>query len=229
MKILFLAAVLPPLFLIKKVYDLDEIEKEPMGLIIKLFFFGCIAVIPAGIIEGYGEQLLPAFLPKGSLAYQLIDFFFVVALVEEGCKHFALKHTTWNNPAFDYRFDAVVYSVSVALGFAAAENIGYVFMFGLETAALRAVTAIPGHCIFGIYMGYYYGSAKYHSRYGRDTHRKFYQHMSMIMPVLLHGFYDFCASSNNSLLVLVFYGYIIILDIVAFLQVRKFARNDTRI
>ncbi|MGI6212364.1 MAG: PrsW family intramembrane metalloprotease [Anaerovoracaceae bacterium] len=229
MTILFLAAVIPPLFLIKKIYDLDKIEKEPAGLLIKLFFLGVLMVVFAGMLETVGLNLLGGILMKGSLAYQLVEYFIVVALVEEGLKHFALKHGSWNDPAFDYRFDAVVYSTVVALGFAAAENIGYVFSYGLAVSGVRAVTAIPGHCVFGIYMGYYYGMAKYHFDMGRRTMCRFYQWISILMPVLLHGFYDFCASSRSTTLILAFYVYIILLDIIAFNQIRRFSREDQRI
>ena len=53
--------------------------------------------------------------------------------------------------------------------------------------------------------------------------------MSMIVPVLFHGAYDFCASSRNSVLALCFYIYIILLDIAAFREVKKLSREDTYI
>ena len=38
MTILLLAALLPPLFLMIKIYKLDKVEKEPGGLIVKLCY-----------------------------------------------------------------------------------------------------------------------------------------------------------------------------------------------
>ena len=66
----------------------------------------------------------------------------------------------WNHPAFDYRFDAVVYCVFAALGFAALENILYVAQFGFAVAVSRALLSVPGHCFFAVYMGIYLGQAK---------------------------------------------------------------------
>ena len=226
MLILFLAAVVPPLYLMARIYKLDKIESEPPRLIARLFLLGCFSVIFAAIIEGILEAILGALVQQNSVLYRLLLYFLVVALTEEGVKYACLRKGSWNSPDFNYRFDAVVYAAAVTLGFAAAENIEYVFMYGLSTALVRAATAIPGHCIFGIYMGYYYGMAKYHASYGRRDQAKTYLGLSLIVPVLLHGFYDFCATAASELYILVFYAYIIILDIIAIRQIRKLSRED---
>ncbi|MDD5922202.1 MAG: PrsW family glutamic-type intramembrane protease [Eubacteriales bacterium] len=227
--ILFLAAVIPPILLLIYVYRQDKIEKEPPGMIAKLFFLGALSVIPAAIIEMIGEGILGSLLDPNSLAYNIFLYFVVVAVTEEGVKHFALRKGSWNSIEFNYRFDAVVYAASVTLGFAAAENLEYVFSYGLSTALVRALTSIPGHCIFGIYMGYYYGMSKYFRDWGRTGLARTYMFLSMLIPILLHGFYDFCATSKNSGMTAIFFIYIIALDIIAFFSVRRFSRNDERV
>ncbi len=79
-----------------------------------------------------------------STAYNVLLYFVVVALSEEGFKYLLLKKRTWYSSEFNCQFDGVVYAVFVALGFALWENISYVLMYGLGTAAIRAVTAVPG-------------------------------------------------------------------------------------
>ena len=158
--VLLLAAVIPPLILLRGIYRLDKIEKEPAGMIKRLLWWGVISAIPAIALE----ELAAILIFRSGLRMDimiLIENFVGVALVEEGCKYFFLKKKTWNDPEFNYRFDAIVYAVSVSLGFAAIENIFYVVFSGLGTAVVRAFLSIPGHCIFGIYMGYYYGKARY--------------------------------------------------------------------
>jgi RsiW-degrading membrane proteinase PrsW (M82 family) len=49
----------------------------------------------------------------------------------------------------------------VSMGFAAFENILYVFQGGFKVALLRAFTAIPAHATFGVIMGYYMGKSKF--------------------------------------------------------------------
>ena len=231
MTILLLAALLPPIVLMIWVYRLDKIESEPPRLILKLLLFGALSCIPAAIIESIAGGVLERVISPyqfGTL-YQFLYYFLVVAWTEEGVKHFALKHGSWKNPAFNYRFDAIVYAAAAALGFAACENVMYVVQYGIQVAAMRAVTAIPGHCIFGIYMGYYYGQAKHCQQTGDTSKQHMYQFLSIFMPVLLHGFYDFCATLDYAMMTIIFLVYIVILDIFAFRSIKRFAREDEHI
>lgn len=198
-------ALLPAAVLLVYVYRMDTIEKEPLRLLSKLFALGALCAIPASILESIGALLIAPY--HGTWVYAALDAFCVVAVAEEGCK-FAIVCTTWRNPAFDYRFDAIVYAVSVSLGFAALENILYVFNYGFSAGVFRAITSVPGHCFFGVFMGYWLGNAKYTRFYGfPGTRRQLV--LSILVPVLLHGFYDFCCfMSDNILFILIFYGFL---------------------
>ena len=225
---MLLIALLPPIILIIYIWKLDTIEKEPGSLLLKLFIFGVLTTVGAMILESVGEWILNSFVsePTSSL-YMLIDNFIVVAWAEEGLKRLALRRCSFRHPAFDYRFDGIVYAVMVSLGFAAAENVLYVFQYGLFTGLIRAVTAIPLHCITGIYMGHYYGEAKSaHVRGNLGRYRRFMR-LSLVIPILIHGFYDFCASTDSGLLMLLFIAFVVIIDIFAFLAVRRYSREDS--
>ena len=80
--------------------------------------------------------------------------------------------------------DGVVYGAVASLGFATIENVLYVSQGGLETALMRAVTAVPAHACFGAIMGYMYAQA----RYGRTRFLGLTR--ALLVPVLLHGLYD---------------------------------------
>ena len=229
MRILLAAAVIPPLYLLFVIYRMDKIEKEPASLILKLFVIGCVVVVPAALIESYVIEGLAMVVRPATIPFLLIENFLCVALVEELVKYLGLKLGSWRNPAFNYCFDGVIYAVTVSLGFAAAENIGYVASYGISVAVTRALTAIPGHCIFGIFMGYYYGMAKYAASHGDKGRASTYRVLAVVMPMIIHGFYDFCASSGYDILIMVFFAYIIILDIYAIRAVKRYARNDTEI
>lgn len=234
MSILLAAALLPPLILMVMIYRMDKIESEPVGLIAKLVIFGAIGCIPACILEVIGCGIVGNIFSSASVIGLAVTNFLVVALAEEFVKRFFLKRITWNNPEFDYRFDAVVYAVSVSLGFAALENVLYVFggkyfSEAMAIARTRAVISIPGHCIFGIFMGYYYGLAKYASKIGDAEMEKHNMRMSLLVPVLLHGFFDFALSLDNSVMYVLFFVYIIIMDIIAIRSIRKYAREDEQL
>ncbi len=224
--ILFWVAVIPPLFLMWKVYQMDSVEKEPVGLLVKLFVLGAIICLPAGLIENFLEGGLKQVLDASSIPYAVISNFIIVAGAEEGLKYLVLKKSTWNHKGFDYRFDAVVYAVAVTLGFAALENILYVADGGMSVALSRALLSIPGHCIFGIYMGCYYGMAKQYDLAGRPDGARSYLRKALLQPVLLHGFYDFCLSTGYDIFIIVFFIYVIILDIRAYRAIKKMAKDD---
>lgn len=227
MIIVLILGLLPAVFLLGYIYRLDTIEREPVGLIIKLLIFGALTTIAAGILEEIGDVAL--YYLGGGLSdpvYYAIENFIVVGLVEEGVKYWALKKGTWYHPAFNFRFDAVVYAVAVALGFAAFENVMYILNFGLGIAPIRAITAIPMHCICGVFMGHYYGEAKLaESRHQWGTMNNFLR-AAWIVPTLLHGFYDFAASSQDPLLSTLFLIYVVIVDLIAYFSIKHYARED---
>lgn len=229
MMIMFLG-VLPSLLLLTYIYRQDRIEKEPGGLLLKLFASGALATLPASAAEGVGQSILRIFFPseQGEI-FLLLTYFLVVAVTEEAVKLAVLRKIAWHHPAFNFRFDAVVYAVAVSLGFAALENIFYIWGFGLQVVRIRAVTAIPMHCITGIFMGHYVGQSKFMENSYRWEKMKHYDLLAFVVPVLLHGYYDYCASTDNSFLGASFFIYVVILDVVAFLSLRRYSHTDQRI
>ncbi len=151
--ILIAAAVIPAIVLLRFVYKEDRLDKESPGLLLSLVIFGILSTFAAIVTEQIGEAILGILLPQSSTAYNVLLYFVVVALSEEGFKYLLLKKRTWYSSEFNCQFDGIVYAVFVALGFALRENISYVLMYGLGTAAIRAVTAVPGHACFGVFMG----------------------------------------------------------------------------
>lgn len=227
LRIVLLAALLPCAVLMLYIYRSDKNEKEPTGLLLKLFIFGCISTIPAVILESVGINLLLAIgLNPESIIFIFLENFLVIAGAEEFSKRFMLKRISWNHHDFDYLFDGVVYAVFVSLGFAALENVGYVMSFGLEVAPIRGLAAIPLHAICGLFMGHFYGIAKYCEKHGDYAHMRANLSMSLIIPMLIHGFYDFCASMNSDVMGYVWLIFVVVIDIIAFRAVRRYSNQD---
>ena len=79
MNVILIAALLPCIVLLYYIYKKDKIEKEPTGLLVKLFIFGCISTIPAIILEMVGTGVLTAVgLDPSSMPFILIENFLVV-------------------------------------------------------------------------------------------------------------------------------------------------------
>lgn len=85
------------------------------------------------------------------------------------------------------------------------------FIIWFSTAIVRAITAIPGHACFGVFMGVFYGLARKQYNRGKMFSSKIFRIFSIVVPVLLHGSYDFIASMENTMGSLYFVAFIIIL------------------
>lgn len=221
-----LAAILPAVILLVYVYQKDTVEKEPGYLIGRLLLSGVLAALGAMILENIGESLLSRFISPENPYYTMLLAFLVVAAAEEGMKFLLMKRATWRDPNFNYRFDGIVYAVTVSLGFAAFENILYVFGYGLSVAPARAVTAIPGHLSFAVFMGYFYGRAKLCEGSGRPGESAALLWLSWLVSVFLHGFYDACAMKQTALSSTVFTVFIVVLFIVVYFLIRRESNTD---
>ena len=227
---MFALAVIPSIILFAVIWKHDTVEKEPPGLLVKLFLLGGLTIISATILELAGEAVLGVFISDTtSLRYVFLENFVTVALVEEGGKYFVLKKATWKNREFNYTFDGVVYAVVVSLGFATIENIFYLIDQGIGLAIARALLSVPGHVIDAVFMGYYYGLARYSHGIGDTLKEKIHLRNALLVPVMLHGFYDFCLSADQGIFFLLFILYEIIITVVAIRHVKRLSKKDTLI
>lgn len=224
MDFLLTAAVVPAAILLWYVYKADPVEKEPTGLLARLLGLGALSCIPAIALETFGMNVLMGGQEASTLPQLLLENFIVIALSEELCKFFVLRLKTWRHPAFDYVFDGVVYGVFVSLGFAILENIGYVLEFGMATALVRAFTAIPGHAIFGVFMGCFYGLARREEQLGQHGRKLLYLVAAVAVPVFCHGLYDFAASVDSPAATMLFFGFLIAIMFVAMQLVKHLSR-----
>lgn len=221
------AAVLPAVILMRYIYNQDHIEKEPGYLLKKLFIGGIWAALASILLETIGTTVLNAFIPDAdSPVYKIVLAFLVVAVVEEGTKFFFLRRRSWNDPNFDFRFDGIVYAVFVSLGFAAFENISYVFSYGLGVSIPRAFLSIPGHMGFAVVMGAFYGYARQLANRGHRGLAGLYSRIGYFFAVFLHGFYDACAMIESETSTILFIVFVIIMYIFIFLLIKKSARKD---
>ncbi|MGI6205576.1 MAG: PrsW family intramembrane metalloprotease [Anaerovoracaceae bacterium] len=225
--IILLVAATPPLFLVYQIYKIDAVEHEPVGLIIKLLVGGGAVTIAASLLEYFFSFLYAGDI--SALAAQLIHYFLVVAVIEECCKYVVLRLMTWNNPAFNYTFDGVVYAVSASLGFALVENVMYTAALGIKTGLIRAFTAIVLHAVCGVFMGCYYGASKKCSVSGNANAASMMNARSLIVPILIHGTYDFCASNSSTIYTAAFFIFLIFLYFIAYNRIKSLERNDTPI
>ena len=231
---LFALALIPVAGLLFFIYIKDKNEKEPIGLLTGLFFAGMGTVISAIILELIGMLIVNALIPNNPVINNFTVAVFVVGPVEELGKFLVLRLITWKNKNFNYSYDAIVYAVFVSLGFAALENIEYVFLNGVGTALLRMFTAVPAHTCFAVFMGFFYSKAKYaHLTNNKKDYTK-YMLLTIFPSIILHGLYDGIIMSGGSsevplvsgLSILLWLGFVIVLFVLSFLTVLYSSKHD---
>ncbi|MCM3666686.1 glutamic-type intramembrane protease PrsW [Mesobacillus subterraneus] len=184
------AGVAPGLALLSYFYLKDQYDSEPLSLVFKTFIFGALLVFPLMFIQ----YVLAA---EGIFQGDYIKAFGTVGLMEEFFKWFILYYTIFQHISFDEPYDGIIYGASVSLGFASAENIFYLVANGLQDAIGRALLPVSSHALFGVIMGYYIGKAKFSA----GSIKKWIM-LSLLVPVLLHGVYDFILMTREDWLVL---------------------------
>lgn len=185
------AALLPAFALLYFIWKKDK-QKEPTSWLRKAVLWGIVICFPVAIVESGIEMVLFGGNMPSSLTGTTVMAFLVAALPEESFKLFALWRVLRKNPYFDEHFDGIVYAVCVGLGFAAFENVLYVFTQEnwVATAVMRSLLAVPGHYAFAILMGYYY------SVYHFVDHSPKVATCVLLVPVFAHGVYDALAMSG---------------------------------
>lgn len=184
MGLLFLA-VAPAMIIILYIYFKDKFEKEPIRFLFKNFLMGVfVSVIITLILSIVANHFFP-LIDELSIYQQLIKAFFIVGLIEEFSKYVIVRFYAQKSVEFNEPFDGIVYAVMVSMGFAALENVMYVFQYGVSTGIIRAFTAVPAHATFAILMGYFMGLAKF------SKNRQLLNITGLLVATFFHGAYDF--------------------------------------
>lgn len=230
---LFALALIPVIGLLLFIYFNDKGEREPFGFLIGLFFTGMATTITAIVAELIFHGLLNLYMPDESVIKSLILAILIVGPIEEMGKFFILRLRTWNSKHFDHTYDAIVYAVFISLGFAALENVGYVFDRGIGTAILRMFTAVPGHACFAVFMGFFYGKAKY-AKVNNQKTSGLYILLTIIVPIFIHGVYDailLCGGATGDdiltgISLFIWIGFVLAMFAVSFVIIIRSSRHD---
>jgi RsiW-degrading membrane proteinase PrsW (M82 family) len=218
--VVFLLGFAPGIFWLWYFYHRDKIEPEPKQLIIRTFFVGLAAAIPAAIAESL-FVLIPGM--DG-----LVLLVVVAPVIEEYFKYLAVRVAIYRHAEFDEPMDGIVYAAAAALGFASIENVGYLFSSknngGWGAVQLifivRALLSVPGHVLFSSVWGAALGRAKFMS--DPSAARRLIQ-SGLIGAMILHGLFNFSASLSVQDPVLIWVSLLglITLNVLAWVRIRQ--------
>lgn len=177
-------AILPCTAIVYLIYKADLYEKEDIFPLLICFLLGVIITFPLFELQALFNRL--GWLESGTLITALISSFILVSFTEESLKFLSLRLYPYRRSFFTEPIDGIVYSTTIAMGFAMLENIFYAYQYELSTTLVRGVTAVPAHASFAAIMGYFVGRARFN-----PGKRRRFMLLGLILPIAIHGLYDF--------------------------------------
>ena len=220
--LLFVIATLPVIMIGLYVY-LKDINKEPKKMVAKMFFGGMVAALITVLLSLLYQALLPEldYINNKNMLVLIAHTFIEVALIEEFSKWIIVYLFSYNDKEFDELYDMIVYTVFVSLGFAWIENLLYIFGEGsIQTALVRFFISVPMHASLGILMGYFLSLSKFDSLYKSDKNYKKNLLRSIIVPILLHGIYDFCLYTKDLYILFLLLIFVVFIHIKAYKKIK---------
>ena len=222
---LLILAISPVLECLLWIYLKDRYEKEPLNVLLKFFILGVL-------VSGFSiiiEKFLVDISNFSGYSYIFYMSFIVAALTEEGIKALILIPVLLKEKHFNEKLDGIIYSVFLSLGFATIENIIYLFFedinFAYEVGLTRAIISIPAHIIFAINMGYYVSKYRFNNK---NTQKKQYIIRAILVPVLIHGLFDFILMIQYRWAIIVFIAYIVFLWKISLDKLDEYTDNSRK-
>ena len=163
----------------------DKTHPEPRRVIALAFLVGMVTV---GVVIPI-QQAVATFLASTTMV------FIAWSVIEEIMKYAAARVTVLRSRENNEPIDSVIYMVTVALGFAAAENAlfllsplaGETFTQSLMTGNLRFVGAMLLHVLSSAVIGVFLALAFYKSK----RQKLLFALLGVILAALLHSLFNF--------------------------------------
>ncbi|RRR66129.1 MAG: protease PrsW [Candidatus Viridilinea halotolerans] len=178
------------------VYWLDRFEKEPMRLLVGAFIWGAVVSTLGAIIWTSVLQLGIGLL-VGDVAADIAGTTILAPIVEEILKGLAVALIFLIFPhEFDSILDGMVYAAITALGFAATENVLYLYFLGYQDGGydemfvlffLRVILGGWGHAVYSAFIGIGLAAA----RLTRNPIGKFFfPLLGLVVAIFLHALHN---------------------------------------
>ncbi|MBI3631811.1 MAG: PrsW family intramembrane metalloprotease [Candidatus Staskawiczbacteria bacterium] len=198
-------------------YLSKDLHPEPRTMILKVFLWGALITIPVFFVQLEFSKILDVvlsnlglpnldYLLKLSLpnlgplplVMVLIYWFLVIAFTEEFFKYLVVRWKVFSNQNLDEPVDIMIYMIIAALGFAALENILYLFSpidslsldqvlsNALILSFVRFIGATFLHTLASGAIGYFLVIEVY-----EIEKRGWFLFSGLFLATILHGLYNF--------------------------------------
>lgn len=222
MDTLFFIAVIPVIVLAIYFYNKD-VDKEPKKVLLKIFFIEIALTIAVAFVE---TSLSKKVLVNDELSF-LFYYVYIVGFAEEFSKFLPAYFFGIRSEHYNSYYDAVIYCVFSALGFACIENIMYVMSGGIFVGILRAVLSVPGHILWSAIVGAFIGLATITEKKRRKQLKPVYVLTGLITASFIHGIFDYSLESGNFIAILFIFVVEIILAIFTVSMIKKVGKINS--
>lgn len=219
-----LLTFLPPILWL--IFYLREDRHPEPKLLLVLAFFGGMASALVALAAECGWVLVASGSCQGGISPSLspLILFLGIALIEEYAKYLPIKLFIIKRPDFDEPVDGMIYMMTAALGFAALENVLFIFPLfqdsifsGLEVAANRFLGANLLHALSSGLVGFFLARKWFH------PHRHHFVALGIILATLLHAGFNYLILVRDALAQGTFY-IILLLSTMAVMVLIDFER-----
>ncbi|OHB25734.1 MAG: hypothetical protein A2542_02040 [Parcubacteria group bacterium RIFOXYD2_FULL_52_8] len=182
----FLGGLVPALFWLFFWLKEDKIHPEPKGVIALAFVAGMGSVLLALPLE----LMFAHYVPEGVLRILLW------AASEELVKYWAASYSAFHhNRNFDEPVDAMIYLISSALGFAAAENAFFIFGalqgFPITVTIISGGMRFIGATLLHVLASATIGACMAFSFYRNSFVKEWHLVLGVVLAILLHTLFNF--------------------------------------
>lgn|SRR5574343_112098 len=220
-----LAGLLPTLLWLWFWLREDNLHPEPRSLVALSFISGMLVVAIAIISEKFAFD----YISDDKTRY------IVWASIEELCKFIAVSIVAFRSKALDEPIDAMIYCITVALGFAALENTLFLFTpidsgdiaKGLITGNMRFIGATLVHVVSTSLIGFFYGIALYKNRIIKTISIIF----GVILSIVLHASFNLSIINETVTNTLKVFGLVwvsVVILIILFEEIKGINNNQNK-
>lgn len=189
--IVLIAGILPALIWLWFWLKEDNKRPEPRNLLILSFFAGALVVLPVILLESYAMKALVSGL------FLLIAWAFIEEVGKFAVAYlFDLRRRTYDEP-----IDAMIYLITVAIGFAAFENVLFLIKSlgsgGLEVSLATAAMRFLGATLLHVFSSSVLGGFLAISFCDSKIKKRLYTFGGLIVATLLHTLFNFFIMSRG--------------------------------
>lgn len=229
---LFLTFLPPILWLL--FYLREDRHPEPKLLLLLTFFGGMVSVLFAIFAECTFMQLRGGGSCQEGINYDgqhIFTLFLAIAFIEEYIKYGVVKFLVLRKKDFDEPVDAMIYLITAALGFAAAENALFTFPLlhqnlfaGLEITTNRFLGANLLHALSSGIVGFFLARAWF------SPHRHHFIAIGIIIATFLHAMFNYLILIRESMQQGIIYLFLLLtmMAVVVFIDFERLRNTKSK-